>query len=185
MRGSSWKLVWPKRRRERTTARQGRKPGRPRRADRNVCEHALYERTGCSEPGQRERLALALFGPAPALLGWVIGDPGALHGYATATIDFSTWTAARYLHMDCLFVRANARGQGLGQRLLDAVKDAAIVNGIENLQWQTPLWNIGAQRFYERCGARAAAKQRYTLRLARDETAVRTTALQTDEEKMA
>ncbi len=126
-------------------------------------EHAEYEQARFENTGQRERLTDAFFGPLPRLLGWTVGEPTSLLGYATATVDFSTWSAMRYLHMDCLYVRADARGRGLGQLLLGAVRDAAAVRGIREVQWQTPQWNTDAQRFYQRFGAGALPKQRYTL----------------------
>jgi GNAT superfamily N-acetyltransferase len=129
-------------------------------------EHAAYERAPFTDDGQRERLAAALFGPSPALLCWVAGEPHALQGYATATLEFATWTARRFLHMDCLFVRAAVRGRCLGQKLFEAVRDTALSLGVDAMQWQTPQWNTGAQRFYERRGASAVQKQRYTLLLA-------------------
>ncbi|MGP3950192.1 hypothetical protein [Streptomyces sp. 7N604] len=35
--------------------------------------------------------------------------------------------------------------------------------GLTEVQWQTPAWNEGAARFYERLGARAKEKLRYSL----------------------
>jgi RimJ/RimL family protein N-acetyltransferase len=39
--------------------------------------------------------------------------------------------------------------------------------GLTEVQWQTPSWNEGAIRFYDRLGARARAKTRFTLTVER------------------
>ncbi|WP_079152004.1 GNAT family N-acetyltransferase [Streptomyces sp. RTd22] len=65
--------------------------------------------------------------------------------------------------MDCLFLRSGNRGQGLGPLLMDAVAARARDLGLTEVQWNTPAWNEGAVRFYERLGAQAKEKLRYTL----------------------
>jgi GNAT superfamily N-acetyltransferase len=125
-------------------------------------EHAAYERAAI-EPPNVSRLQAALFSPAPRLHAWVADRTHELVGYTTATIGFSTWTAREFLHMDCLYVRDDHRGQGIGRLLLDVVIEHAAVLNIRTLQWQTPDWNVDAQRFYARLGASAAGKVRFTL----------------------
>ena len=46
---------------------------------------------------------------------------------------------------------------------MDAVVAMTRSLGLQEVQWQTPEWNDGAVRFYERRGAVAKAKQRFTL----------------------
>jgi GNAT superfamily N-acetyltransferase len=126
-------------------------------------EHARYERAEHEGSGLCERLAEALFGPSPRLSAWVLDrDGGGLSGYATATVDFSTWSGRTYLHLDCLYLEDDARGRGHGRALLQEVMDAARRNGHSEVQWQTPSWNVKAIRFYKRLGARCAAKVRFT-----------------------
>jgi GNAT superfamily N-acetyltransferase len=67
------------------------------------------------------------------------------------------------MHMDCLFVRAAHRNQNIGTRLMLEVLREAQRRGIAQLQWQTPLWNVGADRFYRRLGVQPSEKYRYTL----------------------
>ncbi|WP_017600570.1 GNAT family N-acetyltransferase, partial [Nocardiopsis lucentensis] len=89
-------------------------------------------------------------------------------GYATCSPEVSTWDGCEYLHMDCLFLRDGTRGAGLGARIMDAVADTARGLGLTEVQWQTPVWNEDAIRFYDRLGARAKEKLRYTLPVAAD-----------------
>lgn len=126
-------------------------------------EHARYERAEYDAAGKAERLASALFGAAPRLHAWVAALDGALIGYATATAEFSTWRAAEYLHLDCLYVRDGQRGAGVGAALLGAVMQFAREHGYPQVQWQTPQWNGDAARFYRRQGATDQAKLRFVL----------------------
>ncbi|WP_328504488.1 GNAT family N-acetyltransferase [Streptomyces sp. NBC_00457] len=133
-----------------------------------AAQHAAYERATPPAPDLAARLAGLLFGtPAPRLRCLVAELPGGeLVGYATCAPEISTWEGSEYLHMDCLFLAPGHRGLGLGPLLMDAVVDEARQLGITEVQWQTPAWNEGAVRFYDRLGARAKEKLRYTLRVA-------------------
>jgi len=132
-----------------------------------VSEHAAFEQATARPDAQA--LSEAIFGPRPRLLCWVAAVQGAVAGYMTATCDFSTWQARPFLYMDCLYLRATARNQGLGARLLDALREHARLAGITRLQWQTPEWNQAAARFYRRRGARELRKRRFVLELEEGE----------------
>lgn len=129
-----------------------------------MAQHAAYERAAFSPQGKARRLAGFLFGPQPRArcLVAVVGEK--VVGFTTFAKEFSTWDAAEYLHMDTLFVEAGYRSAGIGQMLLDAVHEAAGRDDVVNIQWQTPDWNEGAIRFYQRIGALGSAKVRFTLR---------------------
>jgi GNAT superfamily N-acetyltransferase len=86
-------------------------------------------------------------------------------GYATCSIEASTWQAQRYLNLDCLFLRPANRGGGTGTRMMNAIISLANQQGLRQVQWQTPEWNESAIRFYERTGARSDRKRRYVLEL--------------------
>ncbi|MER5733047.1 GNAT family N-acetyltransferase [Streptomyces sp. NPDC002138] len=128
-------------------------------------EHVAYERSAPRPPGLAERLGPLLFpedGRQPPLWVLVAADPaGELVGYAACSREFAFWDAAHYLHMDCLYLAEGARGHGLGAALMAAVADLADELGLGEVQWQTPEWNEGAIRFYDRLGARGAPKRRY------------------------
>ncbi|MGW0882462.1 N-acetyltransferase family protein [Streptomyces sp. NPDC002671] len=131
--------------------------------------HAEYERDDPPAPGLAGRLAELLFGtPAPRLCCLVAETAdGEVVGYATCSPQLSTWEGREYLHMDCLFLAPGHRGLGLGALLVDAVVAEAHRLGLTEVQWQTPAWNEGAVRFYDRLGAHAKNKVRYSLRLTR------------------
>jgi GNAT superfamily N-acetyltransferase len=128
-------------------------------------EHAAFERAVYQREGKLERLNALLFGREPSLRIWVAESEGTLVAYASATIDTSTWTAERFIHMDCLFVRASHRNQNIGARLLRRVALEGQRLGIHQMQWQTPAWNANADRFYRRLPLSVTEKFRYQARL--------------------
>ncbi|GAA0623231.1 GNAT family N-acetyltransferase [Streptomyces crystallinus] len=130
-----------------------------------AAEHAAYEKAAPPAPDLAERLAAVLFGQErPRARCFVAEIPGGeVVGYATCAPEFSTWQAREFLHLDCLFLRDGHRGLGLGALLVDAVTAEARELGMAHVQWQTPVWNEGARRFYERMGARSSEKLRFVL----------------------
>ncbi|MGO4569268.1 GNAT family N-acetyltransferase [Rhizobium sp. 2YAF20] len=79
-------------------------------------------------------------------------DEKSLIGYAGLTFDYALWTACRFAHVDCLFVCEIARGQGIGKHLFERACRLVGEAGAERIEWQTPVWNLDAIRFYERQG---------------------------------
>ncbi len=128
-------------------------------------EHAVFEQTLLNTDGLQGRLEQAIFENPARLYCWVVEYAGVIVGYATATVDFSTWNAASFMHLDCLYLKASARGNGLGRLLLCQVIEFARTLNCRNLQWQTPVWNEPAIRFYEREGAMPHQKYRFILKL--------------------
>jgi len=125
--------------------------------------HADFERLPFCAHGHTERLQTAL--TSGLLHAWLLVQGGVAVGYASVTLDMATLSARRFAHLDCLYLQSAARGQGGGQALMFAVQRFAQSHGCINLQWQTPAWNHTAIRFYDRLGATALVKQRYTLSL--------------------
>ncbi|MEU5218948.1 GNAT family N-acetyltransferase [Streptomyces sp. NPDC020807] len=132
-----------------------------------IAEHAEYEKSAPPPPDLATRLAALLFTPTHPRLRCLVATlpDGTIAGYATCAPEVSTWDGAEYLHMDCLYLTATSRGHGLGPLLITALKAEARTLGLTEIQWQTPTWNEGAIRFYDRLGATSKEKRRYTLRV--------------------
>ena len=128
-------------------------------------EHAAFERAVYEREGKLERLNALLFGRESSLRIWIAESEGTLVAYASATIDTSTWIAERFIHMDCLFVRASHRNQNIGAQLLRRVALEGKRLGIAQMQWQTPTWNANADRFYRRMPLSVTEKFRYQAQL--------------------
>ncbi|MEL6251485.1 MAG: GNAT family N-acetyltransferase [Bacteroidota bacterium] len=111
--------------------------------------------------GKKETLEKALFANPPLLHSLVLADEKRLYGYTTFAKQYSTWDAFHYLYIDCLFLSEKTRGQGWGQKLMEEVKQAAKEMGCRLIQWQTPVSNINAIRFYNRIGAKSLDKKRF------------------------
>lgn len=126
-----------------------------------IRSHAAYEhgRTSVSAADLRS----ALDSKPAVLAAWIARQSGELIGYASATVDFSTWTGQPFLYLDCLFVQDRCRGLGVGARLLAAVRAHAAERNLAEIQWQTPDWNKDAIRFYRREGASFLPKARFSL----------------------
>lgn len=131
-----------------------------------LCQkHAEYERTDYSDLGKEEALKKALFRENPKLNCLVVATNKTIVGYASYTFDYSTWDAADFLYMDCLFLEEEVRGFGIGEQLIDRLKQIAIEKGCASMQWQTPHFNERAIKFYNRIGGKGKEKVRFTLPL--------------------
>lgn len=120
-----------------------------------IRELAVYERepestVEASEQGLRE----ALFGPGPAVWAHVAELDGRVVGTAIWFVTFSTWTGRHGLHLEDFVVSEAARGTGLGAALFDELRRICVERGYTRFEWRVIDWNVDAQRFYERRGAR-------------------------------
>ncbi|WP_324289543.1 GNAT family N-acetyltransferase [Streptomyces sp. H27-G5] len=146
------------------------RPARPEDLPRLVeliHEHIAYEKSEPRPPGLADRLGPQLFAEDSRL--WVLlarTPAGEVAGYAACSTEYAFWDARHHLHMDCLYLAEDARGHGLGAALMEAVAALARELGLDHVEWQTPDWNEGAIRFYDRLGATGMPKRRYALPVA-------------------
>lgn len=131
-------------------------------------EHADYEQASYSSEGKTEKLATFLFAENPRLYCLIAENEGKVIGYATYMFEFSTWDADFYTHMDCLYLRPHARGFGVGEALVKEIARQSQLHNIKMMQWQTPVFNERAIKFYHRIGASSKEK----LRLYIDEETI-------------
>ncbi|KXJ55016.1 MAG: GCN5 family acetyltransferase [Thalassospira sp. Nap_22] len=128
-----------------------------------IADHAAYERATVDRENLRSALPKHIFGDAAWTLILVADRAGDLIGYLSAAREFSTWNAADYLYMDCLYLAPTCRGDGIGGMLMKAAARYAADHDLGWMEWQTPDWNTGAIRFYERLGAVAKSKFRFSV----------------------
>lgn len=125
--------------------------------------HAAYEGFPFEDGFQNvEGLMKLAFGDASRILLWVVEVDATLIGYMSATVDYSTWNAAPFMYLDCLYLTDAARGCGLGSKMIDTLDQFAAARGIPEIQWQTPPDNALGLGFYRHIGARELPKQRFT-----------------------
>lgn len=138
-------------------------PGDLEEVVRLCAAHAAYERADYDPVGKAEQLRSLMFGASPRLYCIVAEDEGGIIGYATWSLEMSTWDARLYAHMDCLYLDPEARGNGAGQRLVALLSHDALAAGCHLMQWQTPAFNTRAMPFYARLGATRKDKVRFFL----------------------
>ena len=126
-------------------------------------DHAAYENLSFEGHGRRRELERLIFGKPPRIFGWIAEYGGEVAGYMTATIDHSTWNAAPFVYMDCLYLRGEFRGRGLGWGLMRELAAFARQRGCREMQWHTPPDNALGIGFYRRIGARELPKTRFFL----------------------
>lgn len=131
----------------------------------DLCEaHATYEKCIYNRANKSEKLERDLFSKHPKLYCLVVESANRLIGYASYTVQYSTWDACEYIYMDCLFMTEEARGFGIGEQLVRRIQREGKISEISLLQWQTPDFNIRAIKFYNRIGASSKSKERFFLK---------------------
>jgi len=65
-----------------------------------------------------------------------------------------------------LYLEEDARGFGIGEAIIEKLKQIAIDKNCINIQWQTPKFNERAIKFYNRIGGTAKEKVRFSLNLS-------------------
>ncbi|WP_348825489.1 GNAT family N-acetyltransferase [Flavobacterium aestuarii] len=58
------------------------------------------------------------------------------------------------IYMKELYVNDRYRGQNIGEHLMNALKEEAIINNCGVIKWTVAPWNEGGKKFYERLGAK-------------------------------
>jgi GNAT superfamily N-acetyltransferase len=129
-------------------------------------DHAAYERAAYDKTGKLTGLRQLLFSDTPGLFCLIVAaEDGEPVGYASYTFEYSTWSAARFLYLDCLYLVPEYRGLGIGNAVMQRIVAIAREQGCVNVQWQTPDFNEGAIRFYRRLGAVSKNKLRFYILL--------------------
>lgn len=132
----------------------------------DLCQkHADYERAIFDPIGKKEGLKNALFNEQPKLFCLVVEANETIVGYASYTFDFSTWDAASFMYMDCLYLEEEIRGFRIGEAIIEKLKQIAKDKKCINIQWHTPKFNEKAIKFYHRIGGTGKDKVRFFLEL--------------------
>jgi GNAT superfamily N-acetyltransferase len=116
---------------------------------------AEYEKLADEVRFDEARLGEKLFGPrtyAEVLIGEVEGTP---QGFALFFHNFSTFEGRPGIYLEDLFVRPEARGQGVGKALLAELARLAVERDCARLEWWVLDWNEPSIGFYKSLGARA------------------------------
>lgn len=127
------------------------------------CKHSEFEQATYDPTGKEILLNRALFSDSPKLYCSVIESRDKLQGYFSYTFDFSTWDAQSFLYLDCLYLEPEFRGQKIGEIVFQKLREIAKQNDCLNIQWQTPVFNERAIKFYNRIGGTGKDKVRFFI----------------------
>ncbi|MDW6019197.1 GNAT family N-acetyltransferase [Vibrio plantisponsor] len=122
-----------------------------------MCEHADYEGHTLVVSDQLHCLENHTY---PAAI-WVVEIDSRVVGYMSLIKQFSTWEMKHYLYLDCLYLRPEVRGKGLGKAMMMKASELADELSLSEIQWQTPTSNTNAIGFYRKLGAINKEKQRF------------------------
>jgi GNAT superfamily N-acetyltransferase len=114
---------------------------------------AQYEHLEHQVVATEAMLSEVLFGPRPyaeVAFACLAGEPV---GFALFFHNFSTFLGRPGIYLEDLFVRPEARGHGVGRRLLTWLAAEAVSRNCGRLEWSVLDWNEPSIRFYRNLGA--------------------------------
>ncbi len=123
-----------------------------------IKELATYEKLLHEVDATEDILKNSLFGPkahAEALLGYLNNQPVS---FAIFFHNFSTFRGRAGIYLEDLYVKPEARGQGIGQKMLAYLAHLAKTRHCARLEWWVLDWNETAINFYKRLGAEAMSE---------------------------
>lgn len=132
------------------------RPARPEDVPAVVALARLF----CEEEGtgpsrlEAEHLERYVFAPVPLFQVLVAEEASRVVGYALYYAGFDAVGARKGHYLADLFVLREARGRGIGRRLMRAVAQDGLARGGEWLTWNALERNRAARAFYRRIGAR-------------------------------
>ena len=84
---------------------------------------------------------------------------GKLTGIVHYIFHRSCWTPGDYCYLQDLFVNKDARGHGVGRKLIEAVYEKAKAAGASRVHWLTQFENARAQILYDEVADRSGFMQ--------------------------
>jgi GNAT superfamily N-acetyltransferase len=130
---------------------------------------AEYEKLTPPDAEAQARLMEHGFGEQPRFESWLAFPTSGEEpvGYAILFETYSSFLARPTLYLEDIFVVPGYRGRGIGRGLLRHCIRLAEERGCGRVEWTCLDWNTGAQRTYEKLGARRLSDW-YLYRLTRD-----------------
>src|SRR5262249_37770695 len=114
---------------------------------------AEYEHLEHEVVATEETLRETLFGRRPyaEVVFACLGEQPV--GFALFFHNYSTFLGRPGIYLEDLFVRPEARGHGVGKRLLSWLAATAVSRDCGRLEWSVLDWNEPSIRFYRNLGA--------------------------------
>ena len=118
-----------------------------------IRELARYERLEHEVCASAAELAEALFGERRYAEVVFACSSGLPVGFALFFHNFSTFRGRPGIYLEDLYVRPEARGRGIGKRLLAHLAHLAVQRRCARLEWAVLDWNEPSIGFYRSLGA--------------------------------
>ena len=97
-----------------------------------------------------------LLDPAePMAAALAVHDDGRALGLVHTVRHRSCWTIGDYCYLQDLFTAEEARGQGIGRALIEAVYEKAQAAGASRVYWLTHETNTAARALYDKVASRS------------------------------
>lgn len=120
-----------------------------------IKELAEYEKLPHEVVATEESLKETLFGDhahAEVIIGYLDHAPVS---FAIFFHNYSTFLGRSGIYLEDLYVRPEARGKGIGQKILVFIAQLAKSRNCGRVEWSVLDWNEPAIGFYKKIGARA------------------------------
>jgi GNAT superfamily N-acetyltransferase len=118
-----------------------------------VRDLAAYEKHLGRVEATEERIRETIFGPEPSASVIFAYDGDKPVGFAVFYLTYSTFVGLPGLYLEDLFVKAEARGRGVGRQLLRDLAKLAKRKNCWRIEWAVLNWNEPAISFYRNLGA--------------------------------
>jgi GNAT superfamily N-acetyltransferase len=129
-----------------------------------IRELATYERDLGAVVATEAALERDGFGERPLFQVTIAEWNGEAVGFALWFFAYSTWRGQPTLYLEDLFVRPEARGQGIGKEMMRFLARTALDTGCGRFVWQVLDWNTPSIEFYESLGG-TVVKEWLTVRV--------------------
>ncbi|MFT4012863.1 MAG: GNAT family N-acetyltransferase [Paracoccus sp. (in: a-proteobacteria)] len=116
--------------------------------------HRFYERPGLAQSFFDQAFARLISGDTRDYRALVAERDGQLLGLAHYVFHPHLWRPEGICYLQDLFTAAEARGQGVGRALIEAVYAAADRAGVQGVYWTTAENNYAGRMLYDRVGER-------------------------------
>lgn len=120
-----------------------------------IRELAVYEREPDAVKMTEAQLREALFGELPKAEALLAETETGPVGFAIWFESFNSWTGRPSLYLEDVYLRPEARKQGIGKAIFAHLAKLAVSRGYQRFEWSVLDWNEPAIKFYTGLGAEA------------------------------
>jgi len=111
---------------------------------------AQYEKLSPPDEAAKKRLRVDYLSEKPKYEAFVGKIGGKCVSYALYFFTYSSFLALPTLFLEDIFVLENYRGQGIGKKMFDEIREISKRQGCGRIEFSVLTWNKSAQQFYER-----------------------------------